>query len=358
MSTNLAIPALTGGQANPETTVNDASGAIDAAITETLTVDLTNSVLLTSAQYRSAVRFSVTPAGASKTLTLPAVKRLVLIDNFQATNAITIKVGTTSFSLAVSTATFVYTDGTTNGLEQLAIGGGSGGASSTFPFDITVFNPGVSTNAQTLLRFNVTRAFTWPISLTGSVFSAGVAATASTTYTIKQNGSSIGTLVWAIAGTTPTITFASAVTFAVNDVITLTGPTTADATLADISFNFQGSRAASTSLEPHDTNVFVGGKPGAAATIFRQNQVRASVLKSGLTGSVFNAGTASAASAVFTIKLNGSSIGTITFSTSATGVASFTTDVFLVANDLLTIVAPTSQDSTLADVALNFLGSR
>lgn len=358
MSTNLNAPALVGGQTTPETTVNDAVGALDAAVTETLTVDLTNSVTLTSAQYRSAIRFSVTPAGVAKTLTLPAVKRLVLIDNFQATNNITVKVGTTSFSLATNTATFVYTDGTTNGLEQLAIGGGGGSTSSTFPSDIGVFNPGVSTSSQTLLRFNVVRAFTWPISLAGSEFSAGVAATASTTYTIKQNGSSIGTLVWAIAGTVPSVTFASAITFAVNDVITLTGPTTADATLADISFNFAGTRAQATTLEPHDTHVFTAGKPGAGATIFRQNQVRQSILKASLTGSVFTAGTASTGTAVFTIKNNGSSIGTVTFTASSTGVASFASDVFFSVNDVVTITAPGSQDSTLADVSLDFLGSR
>jgi hypothetical protein len=88
----------------------------------------------------------------------------------------------------------------------------------------------------------VTRAFTWPASLTGSKFSSLVAATASYTATIKNNGSSIGTLVWAVSGTVPTVTFSSPVTFAVNDVITITGQTTVDATLANISMNFKGSR--------------------------------------------------------------------------------------------------------------------
>lgn len=160
MSTNLAVPALTGGQANPETTVNDATGAIDAALTETLTVDLTGDVTLTNAQYRGAIRISVTPAGASKTLTLPAIKRLLLIDNFQASHAITIKVGTTTFNLAVSTATFVYTDGTTNGLEQLAIGGSGGGGTGN-TFHVSSVDPITTDGASGDVWYQTTSGHLW-----------------------------------------------------------------------------------------------------------------------------------------------------------------------------------------------------
>jgi hypothetical protein len=357
MSLNLNVPQLSGGMANPETTVNDATAAIDAAVTETLVVDLTNSVSLSAAQYRSAFRFSITPTGASKTLTLPAVKRMVYIGN-DGTLTFAVVKGSTSINLAAASGGFFYTDGTTNGLIQLSASSSGGGSSSTNPFDIGVYIPGLPLASAIVFRYNVLRAFTWPINLTGSVFNARVAATATAAFLIKQNGSTIGTLSFAAAATVPTVTFSAAVTFAVNDVITITAPGSVDATLADIAFDFFGSIAQSNTLVPFDMGTFISGKPLAAAVVLRFNVVRQFVWKASLTGSVCNAGTASAASAVFTIKNNGSSIGTVTFSTSATGTISFTTDVFFAVNDVLTIEAPAVQDTTLADVALNIFGAR
>lgn len=120
---------------------------------------------------------------------------------------------------------------------------GDAGTPAINAADLVIFLPGVRTAANEIAyRIKVGRAFTWPASLTGSVFDAGAAATASTTYTISQNGTAVGTLVYAIAGTVPTVTFASAVTFAIDDVLLITGPAVTDATLADISWFFLGSR--------------------------------------------------------------------------------------------------------------------
>lgn len=119
---------------------------------------------------------------------------------------------------------------------------GSTGPGLTGAADIACFFPGVPAASQLLFRMQVVRAFTWAASLTGSLFSAVTAATATYVVTINRNGSSIGTLSWAASGTVPTVTFASGVTFAVNDVITLTGQSTPDTTLANISMNFFGSR--------------------------------------------------------------------------------------------------------------------
>lgn len=60
-----------------------------------------------------------------------------------------------------------------------------------------------------------------------------VAATASTTLIIKKNGTQIGTIVFAAAGTTATVTITTAAV-AKGDNITIHGPATPDATLADI----------------------------------------------------------------------------------------------------------------------------
>jgi hypothetical protein len=89
------------------------------------------------------------------------------------------------------------------------------------------------------IKFCIQTVF--PASLTGSQGDALIAATASTVFTLKKNGSSIGTATFAISGTVPTFSFGSAVTFAVGDVLTITAPATPDATLADISFDLLGT---------------------------------------------------------------------------------------------------------------------
>lgn len=108
--------------------------------------------------------------------------------------------------------------------------------------DITVNIFGKMNNNQKVLKQIVVREFTLPNGLTHSNFSADVAASATYTLTLYKNGSSIGTLVWGATDTAPTVTFTSAVTFAEDDVFTITGQSTADATLADISLNFYGTR--------------------------------------------------------------------------------------------------------------------
>lgn len=233
MSSNLGAPALVGGQANPETTSNDAVGRLDAAMTEKLVVDLTNNVVLTTAQYQSSFWFSVTPAGVAKTLTLPAVKRLVWITNGGA-NSISVVKGSTSIALGVGGSAFYYTDGTANGLLQVDVTG-------TKAFDIGVFIPGKPTAGQIVLRFSAVRAFNLPASLTGSVFSSGVASAANVVFTIKKNGASIGTIAFSTSST-GVPTFASAVSFAINDLLTIEAPAVADTTMQDIALDFLGTR--------------------------------------------------------------------------------------------------------------------
>lgn len=71
-------------------------------------------------------------------------------------------------------------------------------------------------------------------------------------------------------------------------------------------------------------------------------------------------GTNPTATASYTVNKNGSSVGTISISTG--GVFTFTTSggtsFSLAAGDRLTIVAPSSQDTTLADVGITLVGTR
>jgi hypothetical protein len=82
-------------------------------------------------------------------------------------------------------------------------------------------------------------AATWPV-LSYAV--ASVAATASTTYTLKKNGVAFATAVFAIAGTVGTWTQASDATFVPGDLLEIDGPATADATLANVGITLVGYR--------------------------------------------------------------------------------------------------------------------
>jgi hypothetical protein len=74
--------------------------------------------------------------------------------------------------------------------------------------------------------------------------SSGVAALGSTTFTIADNGSSIGTVVFSASGTTGTVTITgSPYTLAAGHVLTITGPASADTNLANVSFTLAGTRA-------------------------------------------------------------------------------------------------------------------
>ena len=116
------------------------------------------------------------------------------------------------------------------------------GASSGTPYDMACFAPGALTANQKLARVVVPRAVTLPSGLTGSYAKAGTAATASTTLTITQNGTSIGSINFAAGAATGTFTFSSAVTTAAGDVLQIQAPATPDATLADVSVTLVGSR--------------------------------------------------------------------------------------------------------------------
>jgi hypothetical protein len=109
-------------------------------------------------------------------------------------------------------------------------------------YDFHGFVPGKPTASATLLFVRAGRAFTLPAGLTGSQFKAKTAATASTTITLYKNGAAFGTLVWAAGGVTPTVTAASATSFAAGDELTVVAPATQDTTLADVALTLLGSQ--------------------------------------------------------------------------------------------------------------------
>ena len=123
----------------------------------------------------------------------------------------------------------------------------------TFAYDKVIYFPALQSVAtQEIFRENVRHAMNFPANFSGTIAgascisggSAKTVATASATFTIYKNGTAVGTIVWAASATTPTLatTSGAAWTAAVGDVITITGPATADTTLANWSVTLVGTR--------------------------------------------------------------------------------------------------------------------
>ena len=242
MANELDIPQLEEGQASPEVTTNDATAALGDAVANQFLVDLTSgNVSITAAQYRSAVFFNCANVGTSgRTVTVPEVEREFTLFECPAANTNTISLirGSTTLTLSPGRVYLVRTDGTANGLVARDIGGVSE------PSDHAVFFPGLFTvNNQLMFRRKVLRAFTLPANLAGSFGSAGVASTGTKVVDIKKAGSSVATITFTTSATgTLATSGGTAQSFAVGDVLTIVGPATPDATLADISIDLFGTR--------------------------------------------------------------------------------------------------------------------
>jgi hypothetical protein len=83
------------------------------------------------------------------------------------------------------------------------------------------------------------RAIRIPSASPGVAF-CRTAAAAETTFAIRKNGSNIGTVVFAAAGTVGTVTVTSNTDFAAGDRLELLAPATPDADLSDMQLSLKG----------------------------------------------------------------------------------------------------------------------
>lgn len=129
----------------------------------------------------------------------------------------------------------------------LSISQGGTGASTAsgfnnlLPFEFYVFVGGTTGNAWTLANYVPSTSLILTTAKSACV--VGVAATGSTTYTLKDNGSSIGTAVISAGSTTCAATITSSpYTVTAGHTLSISGPTTGDTTAADVGMTFGGSR--------------------------------------------------------------------------------------------------------------------
>jgi hypothetical protein len=106
--------------------------------------------------------------------------------------------------------------------------------STSAPVRLTSGIAGKPTNGEVVLIYTAPAAETFPVNFSGSYGSVGTNPTATATYTVLKNGSSIGTIVISTAGKFTFSTSGSAVAVAPGDRITVTAPSPQDSTLDSV----------------------------------------------------------------------------------------------------------------------------
>jgi hypothetical protein len=118
----------------------------------------------------------------------------------------------------------------------------SGGVTISPP-GVGVFIPGTLSNGQICLYLPMDRPIIFPANAPNSVADAKTAATASSVFSVKQNGNQFATVTFSAGGTTGAFVQASDAVFAIGDILEIDGPATADATLANVGITLQGNRS-------------------------------------------------------------------------------------------------------------------
>jgi len=130
-------------------------------------------------------------------------------------------------------------------------------------------------------------------------------------------------------------------------------------TLADVSpytYTITGAGQAALTLQITGS---VSGKPGAGAVLQTYVFSAPYTLAVGMEGSFASAGTSATATATFKIEKNGVQVGSMIFAALPATTATFTmsTATSFSPGDALTVIAPGSQDSTLANIGWTFIAT-
>ena len=206
-----------------------------------MTVDFAaGDVTLTASQYRRHVVFAAVNVAAGRELVLPAIRRVIVVDNTAGAADLVIRQGATIVSVPAGASQLLHTTGATDGLVAVAPAAQTGGAA---PVDIALYFPGQPEAAERLLKLEVARGFSLPADLTGSRGHADTAATAEAVCTILKNGAAVGSVSFAAASQEPSFALAGGLALVLGDRLELVAPATQDATLAGLALTLIGTRS-------------------------------------------------------------------------------------------------------------------
>jgi hypothetical protein len=241
MSTpNLAIPHVLQSQAQKEVTANAAFDALDQAIAGLLEVDVSAGGMITAdaaaALKCKMLRLTGTLA-ANAEVVVPSNRKPYFVHN-TTTGGFAVTVRTAAgFGVTVGASpgntAVVYCDGT----DVLAISSIVAG-----PYDPAMFIPGTHAGGALMAQIVFPRTVTFPAGFAGSQAYAEVAATASTTLDVQQNGVTVGSITFGAGSGSATFSLAADTAFAPGDRLAVVNQDPADAALADLSITLKGTR--------------------------------------------------------------------------------------------------------------------
>lgn len=112
---------------------------------------------------------------------------------------------------------------------------------------------------------------------------------------------------------------------------------------------------------PYDIAMAIMGKPDVNKVVAKVVMVRPVIIPTNFAGSLAKSDIQATAAFVFTVKVNGNIIGTVTFAAASTNGtfkadAAFTRDLFLEVGDSLTVTTQAAADTTLAFPAITIMG--
>ncbi len=107
-------------------------------------------------------------------------------------------------------------------------------------YNLVEFFSGKPVANKEILRLPLTKACSFKTNLLGSRGASRVAATALIQFNIAKNSTNFGAMTFAAGSNVGTFASSSPVAFAFGDVLTVTTPSTADATLEDLGFMLAG----------------------------------------------------------------------------------------------------------------------
>jgi hypothetical protein len=234
---NLLITHLAAAQAKKEITVNEAMDALDQATQGHAVVDVSTvaSVVVGLDTYLNNFCLRVAGStGAAVVVTLPPSNRFFALDNGSD--------GTITAGIAGGTGSVVLTPGQIKAMVAQDTRLTELTAGTAPPFSAMLYVAGAPTAGEVVARLAMPYGVSFASAFAGSVARTVTAATASAAFNVTKNGSGIGSISFAAASTAGTFAGAAG-SFVLGDVLGVTAPASADATLADVSITLLGTRS-------------------------------------------------------------------------------------------------------------------